>query len=300
MHHTLPFRIGAVLRSLPARPPAPFALAPLAAAFGISLALLPAGAMAAETTSLAGQRVEISLVCPGSLDVSVRPGLDRQVDIQGPWPQGVSHGTDPDGTIRIAQRTCAGNTVLAVSTPPDMPLAINSTSAASLHVGDRKGTLSLLAGGTGPVQVGAVGGLDLGSTSSGPITIGAVTGSARVNATGSAPIEIGQVKADALMLSLGGTSSFVVRSGTLKALQITTASTHDAIFHGTTDLAALHVQAGGAIVVDRATGTLATERDGPGRIEVNEPAEPSSPEHDAQAENPAGSGQAPTLHTAAH
>ncbi|MFT8675557.1 MAG: hypothetical protein ABF990_05925 [Acetobacter sp.] len=255
-----------------ARHASPLALAPLVACLGAAQSLLPPRADA-ETTRLSGQRVEISLVCPGTLDVSASKGLDDQVDVSGTWPRGVTHDTAPDGTLYITQRTCEGDTALAVATPPDMPLAINSSGAASLHIGDRKGLLSLQAG-PGPVRIGTVGGLDLATNSSGPVSIGAVTGSARVAATGSAPIEIGRIKADALMLSLAGSAGFVAHTGTLKALQITNASTHDAVFHGTTDTAALHVQAGGSIVVDKATGILATERDGPGRISVNEPADP--------------------------
>ncbi|KAA8392656.1 hypothetical protein FKW22_13370, partial [Acetobacter sp. DmW_125124] len=67
---------------------------------------------------------------------------------------------------------------------------------------------------------------------------------------------------------LGGSASFTTQQGKLEALEITSNSTADAVFHGETSVAALHVENAGNILVDKATGTLATERDGKGKIVV--------------------------------
>ena len=125
--------------------------------------------------------------------------------------------------------------------------------------------------GAGLTQLGTAETLDLISEATGQITIPTLPESARLRSTGSANITVNKANGTALSVYLGGASAFMAHSGKLKALEITSASTQDAIFHGETEVAALHVENSGSIIVDKASGTLATERDGPGQILVNQP-----------------------------
>lgn len=246
--------------------PSPFAL--MLCAAGLCLA---SGALARE---IPGQRVQVSAPCLNTLHVVTDKALSRSVDVQGNWPTGLQNTTAPDGTITLTQTNGPCGQTLELHTPSSMPVAIDSPQGTRIVIDDRSGPLSIQSG-AGAIDIGRTGPIDLASDSSGPITIGKLTGSARLRSTVSAPIVVHQANAPALAVYLAGTASLDVPTGTLKALDINNAGKGDASYGGTTEVAALHVQSEGNIRVRKATGTLATERDGKGRIDVNMPA--SSP-----------------------
>lgn len=220
--------------------------------------------------TIPGQRVQVSAPCLGSLHVVTDNTLSAAVDVQGAWPAGLQNTTAADGTITLSQAGCPVGQSLELHTPSAMPLAINSPQATRILIDDRNGPMSIHAG-SGALDTGRTGQIDLATESSGPIHIGKLAGSARLRSTTSAPILVDQADAPALAVYLAGTASLNVPTGTLKALDINNAGTGNAYFGGTTEVAALHVQGDGSISVRKATGTLATERDGKGRINVNLP-----------------------------
>lgn len=219
--------------------------------------------------TIPGQRVQVSAPCLGSLHVVSDNTLSAAVDVQGAWPAELHNTTAADGTITLSQTGCAATgQSLELHTPSAMPLAIDSPQATRIVIDDRSGPMSIHAG-SGALDTGRTGQIDLATDSSGPIHIGRLTGSARLRSTTSAPILVDQADAPALAVYLAGTASLNVPAGTLKALDINNAGAGNAYFGGTTEVAALHVQGSGSISVRKATGTLATERDGKGRINVN-------------------------------
>lgn len=244
-----------------------FAL-PCRTAMFCALALcLSAGAQA---RAIPGQRVQVSAPCLSTLHVVTDNTLSDGVDIPGAWPAGLQSSTAADGTITLTQTDCASGQSLELHTPSAMPLAIDSPQATRIVIDGRKGSMSIQSG-SGGIELGRTGPIDLASDSSGPIRIDTLAGSARLRSTTSAPITIRQVKAPALAVYLAGTASLSAPAGTLKALDINNAGKGNASFGGTTGVAALHVQGSGNISVHKATGTVATERDGKGRIDVNLP-----------------------------
>ncbi|MFT9360150.1 hypothetical protein [Acetobacter okinawensis] len=243
---------------------APFRFASALCALGLCLTT------AAHARSIPGQRVQVSAPCLSTLHVVTDSALSSAVAVSGTWPAGLQGTTAADGTITLSQAGCPRGQNLELHTPATMPLAIDSPQATHIVIDDRSGPMSIQAG-SGGLDAGSTGAIDLATDASGPIHIGRLAGSARLRSTTSAPITIDQIDAPALAVYLAGTASLNAPSGTLKALDINNTGKGHASFGGTTGVAALHVQGDGGISVHKATGTLATERDGKGRIEVNLP-----------------------------
>lgn len=241
----------------------------------LSLACPASATVPAPLTTVEGQRLEIALACAGTLSVHTDSELKNAV--RGHWPQNTTLTHQPDGTLRLTLETCPApsaapqaSATLDITTPADMPLAIEAPQAQGMTLDNRTGPVVVHAG-AGLTQLGTAETLDLISEATGQITIPTLPESARLRSTGSANITVNKANGTALSVYLGGASAFMAHSGKLKALEITSASTQDAIFHGETEVAALHVENSGSIIVDKASGTLATERDGPGQILVNQP-----------------------------
>lgn len=270
-----------------------------ALALGVFLATLPMACRASASSpatapfiTVEGQRLEIGLACTAMLHIRTENGLKNA--IRGQWPASTTIIHQPDGTTRLTLESCpqpdaSGKTAtgLDITTPPDMPLAVEAPQASEVVLDDRNGPVFLHTG-PGLTQLGKAETLDLIADTAGTITIPNLPDSARIHATGSASITIDKAKGTALSVYLGGASTFLARSGRLKALEITSASTKDAIFHGETEVAALHVESSGSIIVDKASGTLATERDGPGHILVNQPQDQPTTSLDHPSGEPAG------------
>lgn len=225
---------------------------------------------AAHARDIPGKRVQVSAPCLNTLHVVTDNALSGAISVSGEWPAGLQDSTAADGTITLAQTGCPTGQNLELHTPAAMPLAIDSPQATRIVIDDRSGPMSIQSG-SGAIDLGRTGPVDLASDSSGPITIATLAGSARLRSTSSAPITIHQTNAQALAVYLAGTASLTAPAGTLKALDINNTGKGHAGFGGTTVVAALHVQGEGGISVRKATGTLATERDGRGRIDVNLP-----------------------------
>ncbi|MFT8655864.1 MAG: hypothetical protein ABF785_04135 [Acetobacter papayae] len=277
-----------------------------ALALGVCLATLPMAHQASASPSdtvpsatVEGQRLEIGLACPAILHIRTEKGPKNTV--RGHWPDNTAITHQPDGTVRLAIEACATPdatatktpTSIDIATPPNMALAIEAPQASTVVVDNRSGPVFLHTG-PGLTQIGTAETLDLIADAAGTIDIPTLPDSARIRSTGTASITIGKANGTALSVYLGGASSFLARSGRLKALEITSASTKDAIFHGETGVAALHVESSGSIIVDKASGTVATERDGPGRILVNQPPDQPTTSLDHPSGEPAG--HQPTQH----
>ncbi|ATI12938.1 MULTISPECIES: hypothetical protein [Acetobacter] len=238
----------------------------LCAAMALCLAVfLPSTACGAEKTRTPA--LNIAAPCLNSLHIRAQKGVTQPEPANGQWPTGLQLATNSDGSLSLAGQNCQADTNLTLTTPPNMPLVITSTGRTAIQVDDRKGPVFLQAG-SGAVTLGRTAELNVTSDSTGAITIPVLADSARLRSTLSAPFMIGKVQAPALAIYLGGSASFTTQQGKLEALEITSNSTADAVFHGETSVAALHVENAGNILVDKATGTLATERDGKGKIVV--------------------------------
>lgn len=264
-------------------------------ALGVFLATLPMAfataappSASAPAKTVAAQRLEVGLACPALLHVRTESSLKKTV--QGHWPDNTTITQQPDGTVRLTLATCAApgtgsTTTVEIATPPDMPLTVEAPQASGVTLDDRTGPVSVHTG-SGLTHIGTAETLDLIADTAGQIDIPVLPDSARIRSTGPATITIGAARGTALSVYLGGASAFLARAGRLKALEITSASTKDAVFHGETEVAALHVESSGSILVDKVSGTLATERDGPGRILVNQPREQTSTQPASQTARP--------------
>ncbi|WP_086653981.1 hypothetical protein [Acetobacter malorum] len=203
--------------------------------------------------------------CLQNLHLVSNSKLAEAARIEGPIPPGVTLTTAANGETTLNQTTCPRSGTLTVSVRPDISLTIDDAGTTNITVADRTGPTFIHAG-SGTLMLGKTGELGLFSDSSGPITISTLAESARIRSEQSAPVTINTVAAPALALYLGGSASFTARGGQLKALEITSSSTGDAVFHGVTDVGMFHVEQSGGISVDKVTGPLATERDGSGKI----------------------------------
>ena len=238
---------------------------------GLSLVGLPAHVRAATQQ---GRQLDVDIACLDRLHIGVGHDLKDRIETTGPWPAGIQATTSADGTIHLTRPTCPTKPeTLDITTPSAMALSIRNAGNASMTLDDRTGPAAVRVG-NGPARLGRAEELDVLSEGTGAITIPLLDTSARIHSTGSADVTIEKADAKALALYLGGSSSFVMQTGHVQALEITSASTRDAVFHGESAITALHVLGKGSILVDRATGTLATERDGPGKILVNTSAQP--------------------------
>ncbi|MFE8873041.1 hypothetical protein ACE4RV_07720 [Acetobacter persici] len=185
--------------------------------------------------------------------------------IEGTLPREITLTTAENGTTTLTQHSCTRSGTLTVSLWPEISLTIDDAGTTNITLEDRTGPTFIHAG-SGTLTLGKTGELGLFSDSSGPISISTLAESARIRSEQSAPVTITTIAAPALALYLGGSASFTAGAGHLKALEITSASTKDAVFHGVTDVGMFHVQRSGGISVDKVTGALATERDGSGKI----------------------------------
>ncbi|WP_406237686.1 hypothetical protein ACF3NX_10295 [Acetobacter orientalis] len=249
-------------------------------AYGVLLVVAASGSVQAATT-LKGEGLVINAPCLSTLHITANATQPSSVQIDQPLPAGISTSMGKDNVITLTQKNCTASSPLAppltLSTRPELPLTIENAGRSAVVVDDRTGTLFVQAG-SAPVELGKSGELGLVSASTGPITIRTLADSARIRSEVAAPVTIKAITAPAIALYLGGKASFTAESGHLQALEITSASTQDALVHATTDVGVFHVQSSGNIIVDKVSGTLATERDGSGKI-IPDAAAPPPPEH---------------------
>ncbi|GAA09738.1 hypothetical protein ATPR_2742 [Acetobacter tropicalis NBRC 101654] len=231
----------------------------------LALATRPAHA----AVELDGKGVSISTPCLTRLHVAASTDIHGAAQLPDVLPSGVTATVGKDNVIYITQTNCTAATPLAsaltVTTRPTTPLTIDNADRTAVLLDDRKSTVFIRAG-SAPVEMGKAGELGLVSTSTGPITIRILSDSARIRSETAAPVTIRAITAPALALYLGGSATFTAQSGHLQALEITSASTGNAVMHGTTDVGVFHVMSSGSIIVDKVGDTLATERDGSGKI----------------------------------
>lgn len=232
-------------------------------------------------TLLKGEGLVLDTPCLSKLHVTSSASLPGSVQLQQPLPAGITATVGQDHVILISQKGCTATTPLTsqltVNTSPELPLTIDNAGRSAILVDDRTGTLFVRAG-SAPVELGKAGELGLVSASGGPITIRTLAESARIRSEASAPVTIQDITAPAIALYLGGSAAFTAQAGHLQALEITSASTADAVVHATTDVGVFHILSSGNILVDKVSGTLATERDGSGKI-VPDAAAPPPPNH---------------------
>lgn len=213
-----------------------------------------------------GKRLVIDISCLDRLYIRTRSSLEGSIKNITPWPKGLQISTDSKGTISLKRTTCPDGGFLNIVTAPHMPIIVQNAGNASITIASHLEAPVAVRVGNGPALLGDAKELDVFSHASGPITIPLFTTSARIHATGSAVITIQRVQATALFLFLGGTSRFIAQTGQIKALEIVSKSSNDAVFHGKSGVTALYVLGKGNITVDTVNGSVATERDGPGKI----------------------------------
>lgn len=223
-----------------------------------------------------GKRLVINISCLHRLSIGTRSTLEGRIQIISPLPKGLQVSTDAKGTLHLNRTTCPagehsisngiGNEDLALMTAPHMPIFVQNAGNASITIDPHLDAPVAVHVGNGAASLGDAEELDIFSNASGPITLPLLTTSARIRSIGSAVITIQHVKAKALFLILGGSSRFIAKTGKIKALEIISKSSGNAVFHGQSGVTALHVLSTGNITVDRVRGSLATERDGPGKI----------------------------------
>lgn len=213
-----------------------------------------------------GKRLVINISCLDRLYIGTRYTLEGRIQNISPWPKGLQVSTDSKGTIHLERNTCPDGGALNIVTASRMPIIITNAGNATMTIEPHLGAPVAVHVGNGPALLGNAEELDVFSNASGPITIPLLTTSARIHSIGSAVITIQRVQATALSIFLGGSSRFMMKKGHIKALEIISESSGDAFFHGESGVTALHVLGKGSITVDRVSGSVATERDGPGKI----------------------------------
>lgn len=234
--------------------------------FSMLLATGPLASHAAVgATSLTGKALTISTPCLNHLHITTSDSLSDAVQITQPLPAGIKADVNKDHVVVISQQTCPLTGDLTITTQPSLPLTIENSGSTAITLDDRKGTVFVRAG-SAPFTMGRAAELGLVSDSTGPITITTLSDSARIRSTVSAPVTIKTITAPAIALYLGGSATFTGESGKLQALEITSASTGDAVLKGETDVGMFHSLSSGNIVIDKVTGTLAIQRDGSGKV----------------------------------
>lgn len=236
-----------------------------AALAAFCLFLAASGSFAKAASGQQNRGLLVHTPCLQSLHLVSNRLQSEMARAEGALPQDVTLITAPDGVTTLRQQTCTNSGTLTISVRPDISLTIDDAGTTNITVADRTGPTFIHAG-SGILTLGKTGELGLFSDSSGPITISTLAESARIRSEKSAPVTIHTVAAPALALYLGGSASFTANGGQLKALEITSSSTGDAVFHGVTEVGMFHVEQSGGISVDKVTGPLATERDGSGKI----------------------------------
>lgn len=229
------------------------------------LFLSASGSFAEAAAGQQSRGLVVHTPCLQNLHLLSNRSQSEMARAEGALPKDVTLTTAADGVTTLRQQTCPRSGTLTVSVRPDISLTIDDAGTTNITVADRTGPTFIHAG-SGSLTLGKTGELGLFSDSSGPITISTLAESARIRSEQSAPVTIHTVAAPALALYLGGSASFTANTGQLKALEITSSSTGDAVFHGVTDVGMFHVEQSGGISVDKVTGPLATERDGSGKI----------------------------------
>ena len=216
---------------------------------------------------LYGKNLIVSAPCLSALHITTSATLRSDAEPEHPVPAGVTITTDPKtSSIVIIQKECAAQP-LTIKTRPELPLTLDNTGKTPVTLDDRSSTVFIKAG-SAPLEMGRAGELGLIATG-GPVTIRTLSASARIREEASATLTINEVAAPALALYLGDQSSFLAKAGHLQALEVTSASTKNAVFHITTEIGIFRTVSEGDIVVDRVSGTLATERGSSGRIMPN-------------------------------
>lgn len=231
--------------------------------------LLALSVPAHAATNLKGRALVITAPCLSKLHITTSDTLPEAVLIDQPLPRGISATVGQDGTITVSQNGCTATasltSSLTITTRPDLPLIIAEAGRSAVLLDDRTGTVFIRAG-SGPVEMGKAGELGLVSASTGPLTIRTLSDSARIRSEKAAPVTIRKITAPAIALYLGGSATFDGQAGHLQALEITSDSTGDAVMHGETDVGVFHIMSSGNIIVDKVGDTLATQRDGSGKI----------------------------------
>ena len=179
------------------------------------LGVLAAGQAAAETRTVPGQTLALTLTHSADTVISTDPGLAGAVRVTADGPLeclSVVEGR----TAVIGTAACAGDDLgtLRIAVAPHMPVVLTASGEGSIKIDGLHASLTVSLSGGSDLQAGDVGSFALLLRGGGDVSVGTVDGSASVQISGSGDVKIGTLNGP---LSLRRTGSGNLSVGTINA-----------------------------------------------------------------------------------
>jgi hypothetical protein len=245
----------------------------LGAGFCLALQLV-AGTALADTRTLDGSALSLTLTGDSDTTIETDPGLSHSVRVVADSVDCLD-APDNGGQLRLSTASCADLGQLTVMVPPNFPVALTMAGSGNVRVGELQGPLSATISSDGDLNVRHATGLQLAIRGSGDSTIQSVDGAADIKIDGSGTVKllrlngplqyeqhgsgdlvVGHIEAPAASFDSAGSGDTVVAGGHVAALRVRTNGSGDFAMDGSVDSADLEASGGGDIKLPHVSGPV--------------------------------------------
>jgi hypothetical protein len=243
----------------------------LAACSLVALTVTPA--LADESRSLAGSRLELRMGCSAHVVIQPQPDLSGKVQVEARGgAAGALHFAEGD-TAAIDYRpecdTDAETLELEIHVPPGMPIDIREAIAGDYEIGAVGGPLKMRVTGAAELRAETLSSLDLDSAGAAEIQIERLDGPGLVGLHGGGDLTISGGTMPKLKLETHGAGLIQVDSGEIALLDISMAGAGNAEIHANVKDASLEIIGIGLIAIDKVTGQVRRSIVGLGSIDID-------------------------------
>ncbi len=260
----------------------------LAVAILASAALAGAGQAAAETRTVQGQMLALTLTQSDDTVISTDPALADTVRITANGSLdclAVHEGR----TAVVGTAACAGDDLgtLHIAVAPHMPVELAASGGGSIQISDLHASLTVDLGegtdlkagdigsfalsvrGGGDVAIGTVdGSASLRISGSGDVMVGTLNGPLSLKRTGSGDLSIGTINAPAVAIDSTGSGDTRIGRGSIGGLQANLRGSGDLAVSATVSSGQVAASGGGDIKLATVTGPLSRSASGGSNITV--------------------------------
>lgn len=237
---------------------------------------------------LPGHQIAIHHACAARIVIEPRGSLGEQVvvDARASHPEEIARLTVSDPrpgapTVSGAGTPCwrpAGTSsftptlALTVGVPASVavPVALDSSGAPEIRIGDTRGPLALDLSGAGHVEAGAVGPLRFSGAGTSLVSIGVVHGAARFDLSGDDKVIVARIVADQVTVDMSGSGLLALGPGSIANASLSISGSGTIGIRATVGNARADVSGSGHVDIGRVAGRFDRSVSGSGGVSVGD------------------------------
>lgn len=236
-------------------------------------ALTVTPALADESRSLAGSRLELRMGCGVRVEIQPQPGLSGKVQVEArDGAAGALHFAEGDTAAIDYRPDCgfeADTLELEIHVPPGMPIDIREAVAGDYEIGAVGGPLKMRVTGAAELRAEALSSLDLDCAGAAEIRVEQLDGPGLIGLHGGGDLTIAGGTMPKLKLETHGAGEIQIDGGEIALLDISMAGAGNAEIHAAVKDASLEIIGIGRIAVDKVTGKVRRSIVGLGAIDID-------------------------------